>query len=210
VLDTLAPAERLAFVLHDTFAVPYRPPCMAASGQVDPPQTPDRLEAVDPGSVLYDNGPLWDWLTERDLIGPAARTPVSALAAFRFRRQGRLRRLPHAGIVRLLADKSRIAPVDRDSAPDPTTAPAGHSLVQAQIPLRPVESSADGLQRLERMLDLGHTGWRGRQTWRRQGLANGRSGALDLPGRTWRDRPQIDCGGGVFLAGDVVAAPDVC
>ncbi len=309
--------------------------------------------AQDGPHVLYDNGPLWDWLTERDLIGPAARTPVSALAAFRFRRQGRLRRLPHAGIVRLLADKSRVAPVDRDfygwvaarygeeaaraasnlmgvatfdadpgrlsaafvwermrrvfgglppaaryvcggwgamlarmeararelgvtielgsrvdrlpeppvivatslpaarlllsddslhwdsgrallldlglrrwrgdafaisdldeagwaerySAPDPTTAPAGHSLVQAQMPLRPGESSADGLQRLERMLDLGYAGWRGRQTWRRQGLANGRSGALDLPGRTWRDRPQIDCGGGVFLAGDMVAAP---
>ena len=34
-----------------------------------------------------------------------------------------------------------------------------------------------------------------------------RSGALDLPGTTWRDRPAIDRGGGVFLAGDMVAAP---
>jgi hypothetical protein len=34
----------------------------------------------------------------------------------------------------------------------------------------------------------------------------GRSGALDLPGATWRDRPAIDRGDGVFLAGDMTAA----
>ncbi len=38
-------------------------------------------------------------------------------------------------------------------------------------------------------------------------MASGRTGALDLPGRTWRDRPAIDRGDGVFLAGDMVAAP---
>jgi hypothetical protein len=37
---------------------------------------------------------------------------------------------------------------------------------------------------LEHLLDLGYPGWQERQTWRRQGLANGRTGALDLPGRT--------------------------
>jgi NAD(P)-binding Rossmann-like domain len=309
--------------------------------------------AHDGPHVLYDNGPLWDWLAERGLIGPAARIPVRALAAFRFRRHGRLRRLPHAGIVRLLADRTRVAPVDRDfhgwvaagygeeagraasnlmgvatfdadpgrlsaafmwerlrrvfgglppaaryvrggwgtllarmeararelgvsielgsrvdrlpeppvivatslaaarqllgddslrwdsgrtllldlglrrrrgdafvisdldeagwaedyAIPDPTVAPPGHSLVQAQMPLRPGESSAAALERLERLLDLGHPGWAERQTWRRQGLANGRTGALDLPGRTWRDRPAVDRGDGVFLAGDMVAAP---
>jgi protoporphyrinogen oxidase len=39
--------------------------------------------AHDGPHVLYDNGPMWVWLAERDLIGPAARTPVGALAAFR-------------------------------------------------------------------------------------------------------------------------------
>jgi hypothetical protein len=34
-----------------------------------------------------------------------------------------------------------------------------------------------------------------------------RTGALDLPGQTWRDRPAVDRGDGVFLAGDMVAAP---
>jgi hypothetical protein len=36
---------------------------------------------------------------------------------------------------------------------------------------------------------------------------DGRTGALDMPGFTWRDRPAIDRGDGVFLAGDMVAAP---
>ena len=34
-----------------------------------------------------------------------------------------------------------------------------------------------------------------------------RSGALDMPGYSWRDRPAIDRGDSVFLAGDMVAAP---
>ena len=303
--------------------------------------------------VLYDNGPLWAWLAERDLIGPAARAPVRGLAGFRFRRQGRLRRLPHPGIARLLIHPSRVAPVDQDfhgwvaarhgeeaataaanllgvatfdadpgrlsaafvwermrrvfgglppaaryvhggwgtmlarmearartlgvgielggrvdrlpeppvivatslqaarplladhslhwesgrtllvdlglrrrrgdafvvsdldeagwaetyTVPDPSLAPPGHSLVQAQMPLRPGEASAAGLERLERLLDLGYPGWSERQTWRRQAVANGRTGALDLPGRSWRDRPAVDRGDGVFLAGDMVAAP---
>ncbi len=33
-----------------------------------------------------------------------------------------------------------------------------------------------------------------------------RSGALDMPGSSWRDRPAVDRGDGVFLAGDMVAA----
>jgi phytoene dehydrogenase-like protein len=97
--------------------------------------------------------------------------------------------------------------LERYSSPDPSLAPAGHSLVQAQMPLRPGESKADGLRRLERLVDLGIPGWRRRTTWRRDAVAAGRTGALDLPGRTWRDRPAINRGNGIFLAGDMVAAP---
>ena len=35
----------------------------------------------------------------------------------------------------------------------------------------------------------------------------GRTGPLDHPGQSWRDRPAVDRGDGVFLAGDMVAAP---
>jgi hypothetical protein len=302
--------------------------------------------------VLYDDGPLWQWLDRRDLVGPAAYVPLRALAAIRFRRGGRLRRSPPAGMLRMVAQRRRRAPVEQDfhtwaagrfgeeaamaaanylgvvtfdhdpgrlsaafawerllrtsavppraryvlggwgsmlarlearartlgvqiglgsrldslpeppvivatsldsagrllgdctlrwesgrtmlvdigierreddaflvsdldeagwaerfSGPDPSVAPPGCSLVQAQLPLRPGERQADGLGRLERILDLGYPGWRERQVWRRRGVADRRTGALDLPGTTWRDRPRIDRGGVVYLAGDMVAAP---
>ena len=109
--------------------------------------------------------------------------------------------------VVLVADLDDAGFVERASRPDPTLAPAGHSLVQADMPMRPGEPQSAALDRLERLLDLGLPAWRDRLAWRRAGTAAGRSGALDLPGQTWRDRPAIDRGGDVYLAGDLVAAP---
>ncbi|MFD7441552.1 NAD(P)-binding protein [Streptomyces sp. NPDC059909] len=97
--------------------------------------------------------------------------------------------------------------IERFTAQDPTLAPAGEQLVQGQFPLAPDQSKADGVARAERLLDLGFPGWRERTTWRRDSVATGRTGAVDRPGTTWRDRPRIDRGNGVFLAGDQVAAP---
>lgn len=97
--------------------------------------------------------------------------------------------------------------IERFTAQDPTLAPAGEQLLQSQLPIAPGESRQDGIARAERLLDLGFPGWRERVTWRREAVAAGRTGALDLPGTTWRDRPAIERGDGVFLAGDQVAAP---
>ena len=97
--------------------------------------------------------------------------------------------------------------VARLSGPDPTLAPEGHSLLQAMMPLRPGEPRDAATARLEALVGLGFPAWRERVEWRRDAVAAGRSGALDLPGRTWRDRPAVERGGGVFLAGDLVAAP---
>lgn len=97
--------------------------------------------------------------------------------------------------------------LERYSLPDPSLAPAGRSLVQAQMPIRPGETHTSATARLESLLDAALPHWRERVDWKRRGGANGRSGALDLPGTTWRDRPGIDRGGEVFLAGDMVAAP---
>ena len=315
--------------------------------------TPPPYLAQEGPHVFYADGPHWSWLAERGLTGPAARPSWRELRAVRFRHGGAARVVPPASLLRMLADRRRTAPVDRDfsgwaaqrygaaatlaaanligavtfdadpgrlsaafvwerllrvtaprppavryviggwtsvvsrlaaraaelgvaietgarvdrlpdppvivatelaaarrlladpalvwdsgstvlldvglrarrgdafvvfdldeagflerySSPDPSLAPAGHSLVQAQMPLRPGESRAAGLVRLERLLGLGLPGWRERVSWRRDGVAAGRTGALDLPGRTWRDRPAIDRGHGVFLAGDMVAAP---
>lgn len=107
----------------------------------------------------------------------------------------------------VVADLDEAGWLERYSLPDPSLAPAGESLIQAQMPLRPGEPKAGGLARLEALADLALPGWRSRVTWRRDAVAHRRTGALDLPGRTWRDRPAIDRGGGVYLAGDQVAAP---
>lgn len=87
--------------------------------------------------------------------------------------------------------------------------PRTASLIQGQVPIAPDESKADGSVRADGLLDLAFPGWRERTTWRRDALAQGRTGALDRPGTTWRDRPAIDRGEGVYLAGDMVAAPGV-
>jgi len=99
--------------------------------------------------------------------------------------------------------------LERFTAQDRSLAPAGEQLIQGQIPVAPHETKADGIARAEELLDLAFEGWRGRVTWRREAVANGRTGAVDLPGTSWRDRPAIDRGDGVYLTGDQVAAPGV-
>ncbi|MFI6639606.1 NAD(P)-binding protein [Streptomyces sp. NPDC050504] len=97
--------------------------------------------------------------------------------------------------------------IERFTAQDRTLAPEGESLVQGQVPIAPDESKADGTARAERLLDAGFPGWRERVVWRRESVSNGRTGAVDPVGTTWRDRPAIDRGNGIYLAGDQVAAP---
>ncbi|RCV50697.1 NAD(P)/FAD-dependent oxidoreductase [Marinitenerispora sediminis] len=93
------------------------------------------------------------------------------------------------------------------SAQDPTVAPRGESLFQLDMPVREGEGAAQAHLRLERLTDIAVPGWRDRVTWSRTATARGRTGAIDLPGFTWRDRPAVERGDGVFLAGDMVAAP---
>lgn len=111
------------------------------------------------------------------------------------------------GIPFVVWDLDEAGWIETYSVPDKTLAPAGHALVQAQMPLRPGESADDGERRLEALLDASFRGWRERVAFRRRQLLDGRSGALDPVGTSWRDRPAIDRGDGVFLCGDSVAAP---
>ncbi|MEV7673483.1 NAD(P)-binding protein [Streptomyces sp. NPDC088752] len=99
--------------------------------------------------------------------------------------------------------------IERFTAQDPSLAPAGQQLLQAQLPVGPDAGKADGVAHAERLLDLGFPGWRKRTVWRRDSLSRGRTGAVDRPGTTWRDRPAVDRGDGVYLVGDQVAAPGV-
>jgi len=90
---------------------------------------------------------------------------------------------------------------------DPSLAPPGEHLVQAQAGLRPGESLDSGIRRLEAILDAGFPAWREREPWRRRARVDDDSGALDLPGTTWRDRPAVDRGDGLYVVGDMTAAP---
>lgn len=107
----------------------------------------------------------------------------------------------------LVLDLDEAGWVGRYSAANPSVAPDRHELIQAQMPIRDGESADQATLRLERLLDAGLPDWRERLTWKRRQVMDGRSGALDMPGSTWEDRPSIDRGQGVFLAGDMVAAP---
>lgn len=107
----------------------------------------------------------------------------------------------------VVSDLDEAGWIERFTASDPSLAPDGEELVQGQMPVRPGESVEQAGLRLERLLDVSFPDWRGRETWRRRQVMRDRSGALDFPGQTWRDRPAVDRGDGVYLAGDMVAAP---
>ncbi len=107
----------------------------------------------------------------------------------------------------VVSDMDEAGWIERFSAADRSLAPKGEDLVQAQMPVRPGESTEQAAARLERLLDASLPEWRTRETWRRRQVMDRRSGALDMPGTTWQDRPAVDRGDGVFLAGDMIAAP---
>ncbi len=95
----------------------------------------------------------------------------------------------------------------RTSGPDHSLAPAGEDLIQTSAGMRPAESVGEATTRVESALDDAYPGWRERETWRRRSVAEGSTGAVDRPGTTWRDRPAIEQGDGIYLVGNAVAAP---
>jgi len=107
----------------------------------------------------------------------------------------------------IVSDLDQAGWLERFSAADPSLAPAGEELVQAQMPISPGEGVEQAALRLERLLEASLPDLRERERWRRRQVMEQRTGPLDYPGKTWRDRPTIDRGDGVFLAGDMVAAP---
>ncbi|MFC8197495.1 FAD-dependent oxidoreductase [Streptomyces sp. NPDC057298] len=137
-------------------------------------------------------------LKDGSLTWPSGRTALLDLAV-------RTRR----GDAFAVSDLDAPGWIERFTAQDRTLAPAGEQLLQGQIPIAPHESRAAGIARAEELLDLAFPDWRDRVTYRREALANGRTGAVDFPGTSWRDRPAIDRGDDVYLAGDQVAAPGV-
>ncbi|PSM44433.1 FAD-dependent oxidoreductase [Streptomyces dioscori] len=137
-------------------------------------------------------------LRDNSLTWPSGRTALLDLAV-----------RTHRGDAFAVSDLDAPGWIERFTAQDRTLAPPGEQLLQGQFPIGPHASRADGIARAERLLDLALPTWRDRVTYRREALANGRTGAVDLPGTSWRDRPHVDRGDDVYLAGDQVAAPGV-
>jgi len=95
----------------------------------------------------------------------------------------------------------------RYSVADPTLAPPGHELIQIAAACAPRERKADAERRVQRLLDQTWPGWRAAVRWQRSSVRTHCTGAIDLPGTTWRDRPAISRGNGLAIATDQSAAP---
>lgn len=76
--------------------------------------TPAPYVAHEGAHVFYADGPHWNWLKERGLIGRLGLPPARAGLRAGVRSGGRLRRSVPAGFVRMITHRNRPAPVDRD------------------------------------------------------------------------------------------------
>jgi phytoene dehydrogenase-like protein len=95
----------------------------------------------------------------------------------------------------------------RYSAADSTLAPPGHELIQIAVACSPRERKADAERRVHRLLSQSWPGWRAAVRWQRSSVRTHCTGAIDMPGTTWRDRPAISRGGTLAIATDQSAAP---
>jgi phytoene dehydrogenase-like protein len=95
----------------------------------------------------------------------------------------------------------------RYSLADPTLAPPGHELIQIAAACAPHERKADAERRVLRLLDQSWPGWNAQVVWQRGSVRVNCTGAVDLPGTTWHDRPAIGHGRHLKIATDQSAAP---
>ncbi|HEY7264180.1 MAG TPA: FAD-dependent oxidoreductase [Trebonia sp.] len=95
----------------------------------------------------------------------------------------------------------------RYSLADPGLAPPGHELIQISAACAPDERKTDAERRVQRLLDQSWPGWRSAVQWHRSSVRTHCTGAIDLPGTTWRDRPAISRGTTLTVATDQSAAP---
>jgi len=95
----------------------------------------------------------------------------------------------------------------RYSLADSTLAPPGHELIQIAAACAPRERKSDAEHRVHRLLDQFWPGWRSAVQWHRSALRMHCTGAVDLPGTTWHDRPAVSRGTTLAVATDQSAAP---
>ncbi|MPY95595.1 MAG: FAD-dependent oxidoreductase [Acidimicrobiia bacterium] len=95
----------------------------------------------------------------------------------------------------------------RYSEADPTLAPEGHHLIQIAAALAPGEPFTAVLARVHELLDSTAHGWADDVDWKRAYELSNETGAVDLPGTGWPDRPAVLRTRSVALATDHSAAP---
>jgi phytoene dehydrogenase-like protein len=95
----------------------------------------------------------------------------------------------------------------RYSLADAILAPPGHELIQVSAACAPGERKADAERRVQLLLDQCWPGWRAAVRWQRGAVRMHCTGAVDLPGTTWRDRPAVGRGAALAVATDQSAAP---
>ena len=158
----------------------------------------DDLAALGGGPVILAVAPR----AARTLLGDDALRPESPRVA-----------LMDVGLTGRRGDPYPILDADeamfltRPSAVVDDVAPPGHELLQVSAPMRPGEQLEAAVGRIEALLDAGFPAWREREVWRRRSAVSESTGAVDLPGTTWRDRTPVAYADGVWLAGDWVASP---
>jgi phytoene dehydrogenase-like protein len=134
---------------------------------------------------------------DRSLAWPGARVATFDLG---------LRADVGPGWFRVMDTDARIYAA-RYSAADHTLAPPGHELIQIAAACSPRERKSDAERRVHRLLDQTWPGWRAAVRWQRSCVRTRCTGAIDLPGTTWRDRPAIRRSNTLAVATDQSAAP---
>jgi phytoene dehydrogenase-like protein len=162
-------------------------------------RTRTRVPAPPPGqTILATSLATARQLTgDKSLIWPSARVATFDLG---------LRADAGPGWFRVM-DLDDLIYAARYSVADPTLAPPGHDLIQIAAACSPREQKSDAERRVQRLLDQAWPGWGAAVRWQRSSVRTDCTGAVDLPGTTWRDRPAISRGNGLAIATDQSAAP---
>ncbi len=95
----------------------------------------------------------------------------------------------------------------RYSETDPSLAPNGHHLIQVGAALAPGEPFSAAVTRVYHLLDTTAADWNDHLRWKRAYELSNQTGAVDLPGTTWRDRPAVLRSRTLAIATDASAAP---
>lgn len=95
----------------------------------------------------------------------------------------------------------------RYSEVDPSLAPPRHHLVQIAAALAPGEAFSAAVARVYDLLDATSQGWTDHVDWKRSYEVSDETGAVDLPGSTWANRPAVMRTPTLAIATDQSAAP---